>query len=214
MVPPGRTKLNVHFKDPDGRGGWQQARVRLIERLAPHVRQFLRVRQALASADALGAGLAGLLNSERIGAAQLDRGERLLEANTPALQILRRGDALRDRDGALEAWLPADRSRLKRLLVRALPGLWGEVPGGDSMTPQRSSGRSRLGLHVMPVGDAEADLGGRRVAALVLVVEPERRPRINAQRVATLLGVTPSQGRMAALLAEDLKIRDIAAAEG
>ena len=221
-----RNGLNVHFQDPDGlrlvwstadpvsSGGWERARVRLIERLAPHVRQFVRVRQALAAAGALGAGVAGLLDSERIGAMQLDRGGRLLEANTPALEVLRRGDALLDRAGALDAWLPADRSRLQRLLARALPGLWGEAPSGGSMTLQRSSGRSRLGLHVMPVGEAAGDFGGRRVAALVLVVDPARRPRINAQRVATLLGLTPSEGRMAALLAEGLKVRDIAAAEG
>ena len=56
------------------------------------------------------------------------------------------------------------------------------------MTVQRPSGRSRLGLHVMPVGEAAGDFGGCRVAALVLVVDPARRPRIDAQRVATLLG--------------------------
>ena len=221
-----RNGLNVHFGDPDGlrlvwgiadpvdEGGWQPDRLRLIESLLPHVRQFVRVRQALAAAEALAAGLAGLLDSDRIGAVQLDRGGRVLEANAPALEILRSGDALSDRDGSLEARLPADRSRLQRLLGRALPDLWGELPSGGSMTVQRSSGRSRLGLHVMPVGDAEADFGGRRVAALVLMVDPAHRPRIDPARVATLLGLTPSEGRMASLMAEGLKVRDIAAAEG
>ena len=172
--------LNVHFDDPDGlrlvwstgnpvvRGGWQSARLKLVERLLPHVRQFVRVRQALAAAEALGAGLAGLLDNDRIGVVQLDRAGRVLAANAPALSILRRGDGLLDRDGALDARRPADRSRLRRLLGRALPGLWGsEAPSGGSMTIQRPSGRSRLVLHVSPVGDREADFGGRRVAALV-----------------------------------------------
>jgi len=82
------------------------------------------------------------------------------------------------------------------------------------MTIQRPSGRARLGLHVSPVGAAKADFGGRRVAALVLLVDPTRRPRIDAQRVAKTLGLTPSEGRMAALLAEGLKVREIAAATG
>ena len=76
------------------------------------------------------------------------------------------------------------------------------------------AGRSRLGLHVSPVGDAEVDFGGRRVAALVLVVDPARRPRIDAQRVAKTLGLTPSEGRMSALMAEGLKVREIAAVTG
>ena len=80
------------------------------------------------------------------------------------------------------------------------------------MTVQRPSGRSRLGLHVSPVGEAEADFGGRRVAVLVLLVDPARRVRIDAQRVATMLGLTPSEGRVSALLAEGLKVREIAAA--
>jgi len=64
------------------------------------------------------------------------------------------------------------------------------------------------------VGDAEADFGGRRVAALVLLVDPARRPRIDAHRVAKTLGLTPSEGRMAALLAEGRRASEIAAATG
>ena len=200
--------------NPVGGRGWQSTRRRLLERLLPHVHRAVLIRQTLAAADALGAGLAGLLDNDRIGVVQLDRGGRVLAANAPALEILRRGDGLLDRDGALDAWLPADRSRLRRLLGRALPDWWGDAPSGGSMTVQRPSGRSRLGLHVSPVGDGAGDFGGRRVAALVLVVDPARRPRIDASRVATTLGLTPSEGRMAALLAEGLRVREIAAAAG
>ncbi|MCY4056938.1 MAG: hypothetical protein OXG44_02945, partial [Gammaproteobacteria bacterium] len=71
----GRNGLNVHFDEPDGlrlvwaigdpvdRGGWQSAQRQLIERLLPHVRQFVRMRQALAAAGASDAGLAGLLDN-------------------------------------------------------------------------------------------------------------------------------------------------------
>ena len=218
--------LTVHFDDPDGlrlvwgtgdpvgSRGWQSARLWLMERLLPHVRQYVRVRQTLTAAEALGAGLGGLLDNDRIGVVELDRGGRVLAANAPALEILRSGDGLLDRDGALDASLPADRSRLRRLLRRALPDLWGAVPSGGSMTVQRPSGRSRLGLHVSPVGAGAADFGGRRVAVLVLVVDPAHRPRIDAARVVTTLGLTPSEGRVAALLAEGLKVREIAATAG
>ena len=220
-----RNGLTVRFDGPDGLriawgigdpvgGGWESARLRLLERLLPHLHRSVLIRQAVAAADALGTGLAGLLDNDRIGVVQLDRGGRVLEANAPALEILRRGDGLVDRGGALEAVLPADRSRLRRLLGRALPGLLGEAPGGGSMTVQRPSLRSRLGLHVMPVGDAEADFGGRRAAALVLLVDPAHRPRIDAQRVAVTLGLTPSEGRAAALLAEGRPVKEIAEAQG
>ena len=222
----GQNGLCVHFDQPDGLriawtlgdpvggDGWRPAQIELLESLLPHVRQLVRVRQALAAAEALGSGLEGLLDNGRIGVVQLDRGGRVLEANAPAAEILRRGDGLIDRDGALDAWLPADRSRLRRLLGRALPDLWGAAPSGGSMTVQRSSGRSRLALHVSPVGDPRADFGGHRVAALALVVDAARRSRIDAQRVAVTLGLSPSEGRTAALLAEGQKVNEIAAAAG
>ncbi|MCY4119881.1 MAG: helix-turn-helix transcriptional regulator [Acidobacteria bacterium] len=222
----GQNGLNVHFDEPDGLrlvwaigdpvagNGWQSAQRRLIERLLPHVRQFVRVRQALAAAGASDAGLAGLLDNSRIGVVQLDRGGRVLEANAPALEILRRGDGLFDRGGALRARLPADNSRLQKLVGRALPDLWGETRSGGSMTVRRQSVRSRLGLHVSPVGDGAGDFGGRRVAALVLLVDPSHGPHVDAQRVAVTLGLTGSEARVSALLAEGLRVREIAAATG
>ena len=102
--------------DPVGGGGWQSPQVRLIESLLPHVRQFVRVRQALVGADAARAGLAGLLDNSRIGVVHLGRDGRVLAANAVAVDILRRGEALFDRDGTLHASLPADHGRLQRLL--------------------------------------------------------------------------------------------------
>ena len=223
-VPGCQNGLTARFDGPDGlriiwaagdpvaSGGYESAQLRLVERLLPHVHRVVLMRQALAASDAFGSGLAGLLDNDRIGVVQLDRGGGLLEANGPALDILRSGDGLIDRDGTLDAVLPADRRRLKRLLTRALPNLWGEASGGGSMTVQRSAGRSRLALHVSPVGDRERDFGGRRVAALVFVVDPARALRIDPAQVAETLGLSPSEGRMAALLAEGLRVDEIATA--
>ena len=220
-----RNGLNVHFDDADGLrlvwaigdpvdGGWQSDQLQLARRLLPHVRQFVRMRQALAAADTSYAGLAGLLDNSRIGIVQLDRSGRLLAANDPALDILRRGDGLLDNGGALHAWHEDDHERLQKLLRQALPRWWGEPPAGASMTLRRASGPVSLRLHVSPVGDAQADFGGRRVAALVLVVDPAAPPRIDPQRVSEVFGLTRSQGRVTALLAEGRSVQDIAVATG
>ena len=222
----GRNGLTVRFAGPDGThivwslgdpvgtGGWQSAELELIESLLPHIRHFVLVRQALAAADARSASLTGLLDNTRIGVLHLDRAGRVQAANAPALDILRRGDALSDKGGTLGAWLPADHERLQKLLGRALPALWGEPPVAGSMTLQRPSGARRLSLHVSPVGDAQADFGARRVAALALVVDPTSRPRIDPIRLAAALGLTPAEGRVAALLAEGRSVREAAAEAG
>ena len=218
--------LNVHLDGPDGlrivwtignpvRGRpWHSAQLRLIEHLLPHVRHFVRVRQALANADALGALLTGLLDNSRIGVLHLDRTARLLAANAPGLDLLRRGDGLSDKGGTLHAWLPADQERLRKLLGRALPALWGSPPAGGSMVLHRPSGGVSLGLHVSPVGGPQADFGGRRVAALVLVVDPAGRSRIDPVRVAAALGLTPAEGRVAALLAQGNSVNGVAEETG
>ena len=218
-----QNSLNVHLDGPEGsniiwalsdpleRGGWGSAEVALVEGLAPHVRQYVQVRDRLVGAEALGASLGGLLDNARLGVIHLDGRGRIVAANDRAVAILRRGDALFERDGLLCAWLSAERSHLLGLLARALEG---ETPTGSSMTVQRRGGGPGLGLQVSPVGPWQAELSGRRVAALVLVVDPASPVPIDGRRVAALLGLKPSEGRAAALLAQGLTVRDIAAATG
>ena len=222
----GRNGLTARLDGPDGlnivwslgnpiaAGGWQAAQIELIERLLPHIRQFVLVRQVLSAANASGTGLTDLLDKGRIGVIQLDRGGRVVAANDPARDLLRRGDGLYDKDGALHAWLPADHERLQELVRDALPRFGHAAPAGGSMTLQRPSSGGRLGLQAIPVGDAEADFGARRVAALVLVVDPARPLRIDPVRVAQMFGLTPAEARAAALLAEGNSVREIAARMG
>ena len=200
--------------DPVDSGGYGSAQLRLAERLLPHIRHFVLVRQALAAGDALGTGLAGLLDGSGIGVLYLDRGGRVVAANDPARDLLRRGDGLYDKDGALHAWLPADHERLQELLRDALPRFGHEAPTGGSMTLQRPSSGGRLGLQAIPVGDAEADFGGCRVAALMLVVDPARPLRIDPVRVAQVLGLSAAEARAAALLAAGNSAHEIAALAG
>ncbi len=211
---PDDLRVGWAIGDPAASGGWESDQLRLIESVVPHVRQCVLVRQALAGAEALSAGLAGLLDNSRIGVLHLDREGRVLAANNPALAMLKRGHGLSDRDGFLRASLPADQSRLQSLLKRALPRLGNGPPSGGSMTIQRPMLRSGLQLHVHPVEPTQADFGARRVAALALVADPANRLRVNPARVSALLGLTPSEGRVAALLAEGRTVREIAAAAG
>ena len=195
--------------DSTERGGWQSDQVEMIENLFPHIRQFVRVRHALAGADALGASLTDLLDNTRIGIIHLNRRGRIVLANDRARAILRQGDGLSDRDGFLDAQEPADNARLEQLLTRALPTLGGPAVGG-SMTVGRSPKLPRLVLHVNPVGAHQTAFAPRHVAATVLVIDPGSRPRVDADLVAATLRLTPSESRIAASLAEGNSVSAIA----
>ena len=216
----GRNGLNVRLDGPEGcsiawaladstdPNGWRSEQIALITRLLPHLRQFVRVRQALAAADALRASLTHLLDNALIGVLSLNRQGRIVETNTRGLRILRHGDGVIDRDGILRARFPTDNAKLQRLVAHALPR-WGQTVSGGSMTVRRPSGKLPLTLHISPVTH-RADFGAQRIAALVLLVDPVERPRVDPASLITTLGLTRAESRVAAALAAGHSVRDIA----
>ena len=199
--------------DPVASDGWGSSQIAMVRRLMPHIRQFIRVRQALARAEAHRTTVTALLDNPRIGVLHLDRRGRILAANDRARSILRRGKGLSDRKGVLRARKSADQLRLERLLAGALPTS-GAVAVSGSMLLGRPSGLPSLVVHVKPVGVSQPDYGARQVAALVLIVEPGSRRRIDPGLVATTLGLTPAESKVAVWLAEGKSVRDMAQATG
>ena len=199
--------------DPVAPGGWAAPQLALLKGLLPHIRQFVRIRQALTGTETLGASLTGLLDTTRIGIIHLDRSGQIVAANDRAQDLLRRGDGVTDQRGQLRARVPADRPRLERLVAAALPTSSGPAVSG-SMTLQRGVLLPRFVVHVKPVGRGQQDYGGRRVAALVLVVEPGRPSRIDPALVAATLGLTPGESQVAVRVAEGWTVREIAVATG
>ena len=191
-------------------GGWGSEQVRMVTSLLPHVRQFVRVLRAVTDAEAQGSSFADLLDNDRFGVIQLDRQRRVLEANDLATGLLREGDGLFDRDGLLTARKVDENTELQRLLACAVSPLSTRLAGG-SMTIQRSSGQTRLVVHVNPVAQSRLHLRSRRVAALVLVVDPDRPARIDPGLVAESLGLTPAEARLAVMLATGHSVSAIAA---
>ena len=220
-----QNSLNVRMDGPHGlrlvwaladsnTGDWQSAQLATVRRLMPHIRQFVQVRQALVAAEAQGSSLTGLLDNGRVGVVHLDSGGRIIEANDRARRVLRQGDGLFDQGGLLRARLAVNNTRLQALVARALPGIADGVPRSGSMTVVRSPGLPQLVVHVSPVTVRQMDFGARRVAAMMLVVDPAARPRVGARRMAEALGLTPAESRVAARLAEGRSVREIAALEG
>ena len=201
------------LNDPVDSDGWGASRITMVQRLLPHIQQFVRVRQALLRAEARSTTVTALLDNPRIGVLELDRRGRIMEGNDRARSILRHGDGLLDRNGMLRARAPAGQVRLERLVGDALPAS-GSVAAGGSMVLRRSSVVPPFVVHVKPVGGPQPDHGARHVAALVLIVEPGRQHRINPGLVATALELTPAETQVAVGLAEGMSVRDMADATG
>ncbi len=221
----GQDSLNVRLAGPDGcdvywiigdpvgRSGWESAQLTMVKALLPHIRQFVRVRQALAKAEALSAAMSALLDNTRIGVIGLDRRGQIVEANDRAWAVLRNGDGLSARGGVLAARAPADRARLERLVAAALPTARAPAVSG-SMRLRGASTALSVVVHVKPVEGRQMDLGARRVAALVLLTAPGQVASIDPALVASTLGLTPVESQVAAWVAEGQTVREIAVALG
>ncbi len=201
--------------DPVERRGWSSDQTRLIRRLQPHVHQSAIVSHALAEAEVAGTSAAQLLASPRFGVIHLDRRGRIMTANDRALEILRQGDGLADKDGFLQTRVPEGDAELSRLLARALPpfGMQGSA-GSMMVTRPFSPSRAPLALHVTPVGEGYPYFRTSRCGAIVLLVDPASPIRIDPTRVETALGLTPAESELAVALASGQTVHDIAAATG
>ena len=213
MVEPDGSRIEWIIADPIDAGNWSSDQIEIIEGLLPHIRHYVRVRQALTDAGALGTSLAKLLDDTRTGVIQLDRRGRIVAANDRAGAVLRQGDGLSGRGGFLHARLPSENDRLYKLLARALPR-FGDQGIGGSLAVTRSHHLSRLVLHVSPVRHLDTGVAAGRVAALVLIVDPASRVRIDPELVMAALGLSPAESQVAALLAEGNTVRDIVVATG
>ena len=221
----GQNSVNVRLDGPDGShitwglhdpitpGGWESSQLALMKGLLPHIRQSVRVRQALVCAEALGASLTDLLGSSRMGVIYLDRHGRIMEANDRARRMLRHGDGIGDRSRILRTRLPADQARLEQLLAAALPTT-STVPVSGSMLLHRSVLAPPFVMHVKPIVIPQPDYGASGVAALVFIVEPGLSPLTDPSLVAEVLGLTPAESQIAVRVAAGQTVGEIAVATG
>ena len=190
-------------------GSWGHRQIRTIRRLAPHLRHFARVRHAMANAGALSATLTALLENGRSGFVQLNGRGRILAANDRAREILLKRDGLSDAGGTLVARLPGENAELQRLLAGALTP-YGAQGAGGSVKITRAKTRTPLVLEICPVRTDGAGRRARDIAVLVLLVDPEARPRIDPAFAAAALGLSPAESRVAVDLAAGQTIAGIA----
>ena len=127
-------------------GDWRSTQTRMIERLLPHLRQFVRVRAMLADAGALGSSLGEVLEGDRLGVIQLDRRGDIVARTTGRSTPAGRRRAVRP------GWFPERRNpRGQRCPAAAACTCAAAVrrPGvgrlGDDRAPRHSdaSGRAR-----------------------------------------------------------------------
>ena len=83
--------------------------------------------------------------------------------------------------------------------------LYSNGPCGDTQNIVRAIAR------LTPVDVHDAGFGFGHVAALVLIVDPATKARVDPERIRATLGLAPAESRVAAMLAAGATAREIAA---
>lgn len=174
----------------------------------PHILQAVRVRRELVAAEAHAhAEMTALFEHDSLSAIFLDRRGNIVSANRSARRLLAARGGLDEWRGALRAGSANDDARLRKLVSAALPR-FGHMPVGGSMPVRRAAGLSLI-VHVHPVAPRRADFGAERIAAVVLIRDPDAS-RLEPEAIGDMLGLTPAESRVAVLLGRGRTVRDIA----
>ena len=210
---PDGSHISWGLGDPVDSGGWTAWRVAMVTALLPHVRRFVAIRQALVRAEARKTIVTRPARQPRVGVLHLDRRGPILEVNDRARGILRNGDGLSDRDGALRARAPADHERSRRRWAAAESLAIGY--GGDAVVSSATGlaretirkGRREIARDEAPTDRIRRPGGGRpRIqqdqpgiqAALEALVDPLTR----GDPTSPLRWTCKSRAKLAAALTE------------
>ena len=176
-------------------GAFSSNETRLLRRLNPHLRNALLVRHRIGNLQRERNRALNVL-AEIQTAALVLAGNRNVKFATPeALQKLKRGDGLRIAHGALQAATQTGQARLDHAIACAADA---HKPSGTLLRLARPSGASDWAVLIAPFAVAP-DTSGE---VLCLIRDPEMDLLPPERHLAAALGLTRSEARVAAALAQ------------
>lgn len=195
-------------------GGFEDAEGAALEILMPHLQRafalHLQVSQLQANAAAMGSAL------DAFGHAVfgLNCKGGVVASNSSAEKLVRKGDGLRLREGRLVADDAQEDSQLQRMVDSATRSTEGKVQGGAprSMLLTRQLSLP-LSLVILPFLSSPLPEYGQ-LEALAVVSAPEERHSSRADLLRNLYRLTPTEARMADLIAQGKEIKDAASIMG
>lgn len=171
----------------------------LAKSLLPHLQQAMRIYRELERARLERDAAVGALEQLSSGVLLVDANARVVSENELGAGMLRRADALQLHDGRVVGLRTDDTKRLHAAIAGAAATSRAEgTLAGTALRMARRDG-GELEVRVTPLGVDAQRRGG--AAALFLRV-PEAVPRLDDATLRALYGLTPTESRLAALLAQ------------
>lgn len=177
--------------------------VRPLERIAPHLGRAAHLYRRWQSWQET-SPLAAALDQVHTALLVIGPGQRIVFANTAAIDLLGRGDGITQRQDRLVADDPAVADRLARGLAAALSRL--ETGGGPLTVPiPRRRRRHPLLAAIYPLAATTPFAPGASRTALVALIEP-RLQTPPAASAAALFDLTAAELRLTELLSQGIRL--------
>jgi DNA-binding CsgD family transcriptional regulator len=189
------------------RGMFDEADVASVRALAPHIATVLELRRKLGAAGHAHTSLARLLDHVEQGAVLTDAWSRPCFANRRGDAILAAGDGLRLASDGIAGANPAATRELREAIAA--------MSLDNATTPRRlrlpRPGRPPLLVSVAPIAKLGATMHGVPApAAVVFISEPDAPAAIDRAALAETYGLTRREIDVVVLLAEGLRLPEIA----
>lgn len=169
-----------------------------LKLLGTHAARALLISMRLATARKIGQTIVHALAQFDCAAIVVDRDMKIVFANAASERLA--GDGLSVKRGVLSASHRQQCGALKRFVLSVLQ----KNPDSGELGPivlPRSGGRRPLLVQAVPIAAAPDDAGlPPAPAVLVIAVDPDQDGVFSAVKALRLLGLTPSEARLAELL--------------
>ncbi|MFD4468491.1 helix-turn-helix transcriptional regulator [Rhodococcus sp. NPDC058505] len=184
-------------------------RLAAVRILVPHLRQALAAQARIEEADTIRDGVVEILENTPHAVLIVCSTGEVLHANSAARDLLDgKGGLHVDSWGMVCADGPSScRQHFRHAVERATSGAGSSGPSGAVVTVPHPTGTRPLVVQVVPM--RRAAVGGG--LAMITVVDGERTPVVSAEMLCTVFQLTPSEARVASLLAGGYTLRGIAA---
>lgn len=198
---------------PDGYEDFGPGEAALLQSLTPHFLRAVSIMDRLETADRRSDEHAQALDRLPMGFLLLDGRGKILHLNQAAADILERGDDIGRRGGYLSASSPENSETLRVLLARAT-GRIGPAEGTSAILKRQAGGPLQIRAAPARPMDSPFFRVPERTAAIVILVDPDRRTIPPYDLLRALYGLSPAEARLACVLAEGGSLPEFAAEKG
>ena len=202
----GDEAIHLTFFRPKNAGVYEQADIRLLEHVVPHLERAVQIYQRLAVAEHHTQGMNEVVERCGKGVALLDSRGRLVFANSWLEKMIQAADGLLlTRDGLTSPLREAAR-KLHAAIGSALRG-----GSGGTLAIPRTTGAAPYKVVVSAIPARHQELLVDHASVIVIVSDPVSLVEVDFSHLLLAYGLTPAESRIAGQLANGLSVEATAA---